>query len=184
MVKQVLDLAEDHMKKSLHHLENELVKIRAGKASPVMLEGVTVEYYGTPTPLSQVANVTAADARTLTIQPWERNMLAPIERAIIAANLGLNPSNDGVLVRVPVPALTEERRKDLVKQTKTEGEHAKVAIRSLRHEALDKIKKLVKEGVSEDEGKAAEKKVQELTDKYVKSVDEVLHAKEQEIMTV
>lgn len=183
-IKSVLNHTEDLMKKALLHLESELLKVRAGKASPVMLDGVMVEYYGSPTPVSQVGAVSVADARTLTIKPWEKNMIGPIERAIQEANLGINPQNDGELIRLPIPRLTEDRRKDLVKQAKAEGEHAKVSIRNIRQEANNKLKNLHKDGVAEDEIKNAEKKIQDSTNKYATRVDEILKGKEDEIMTV
>jgi len=181
---KIINSTADLMDKAIVHLDNELSKIRAGKASAAMLDGIFVDYYGTMTPLSQIANVTSADARTLTIQPWEKPLLHPIEKAIATSNLGVNPQNDGNIIRLNFPPLTEERRKQLVKQTKDEGEHAKVSVRTIRKESNDQVKKLVKDGVPEDEGKVAETKIQELTDKFVKKVDEVLSAKEKEIMTV
>jgi ribosome recycling factor len=181
---KIINSTSDLMDKAIVHLDNELSKIRAGKASAAMLDGIFVDYYGTMTPLSQIANVTSTDARTLTIQPWEKPLLHPIEKAIATSNLGVNPQNDGNIIRLNFPPLTEERRKQLVKQTKDEGEHAKVSVRTIRKESNDQVKKLVKDGVPEDEGKVAETKIQELTDKFVKKVDEVLSAKEKEIMTV
>lgn len=180
----ILDEATEQMDKAVTHLEAELVKIRAGKASPTMLEGVAVDYYGTRTPLNQVANINTADARSLVIQPWEKSMLTPIEKAIMAANLGLNPQNDGVLIRILVPALTEERRKDLAKKAKAEAEHAKVSLRNIRKEANEALKKLQKDGTPEDEVKEGEGKVQQLTDSYVVKCDKHLEVKEKEIMTV
>ena len=180
----ILDNTKEQMEKALNHLESELVKVRAGKASPTMLESISVDYYGTRTPLSQVANVNTADARTLVIQPWEKSMLTPIEKAIMAANLGLNPQNDGVLIRILVPALTEERRKDLVKKAKAEAENGKVVLRTLRKEANEELKKLLKNGTPEDEVKSAETLVQNLTDGYVVKCDKHLEVKEKEIMTV
>lgn len=176
--------AESHMKKAIQHLEAELVKIRAGRANPQMLEGIVVDYYGAPTPLNQVANVSVADARTLVIQPWEKNMLQPIERAIIASNIGLNPQNDGALIRLFLPPLTEERRKELVKKVNGEGEHSKVAIRNIRRDAIEEVKKLQKDGLSEDAAKDAEKDIQQITDKFIALVEKHLQAKEKEIMTV
>jgi ribosome recycling factor len=172
------------MKKAIAHLETELVRIRAGKANPQMLEGLTVDYYGSPTPLNQVGNVSVMDVRTLTIQPWEKNMLQPIERSIIAANLGVTPQNDGNIIRLFMPPLTEERRKEFVKRAGGEGEQSKVAIRSIRREAIEQIKKLQKEGLSEDEAKDAEKNMQDITDKYIDLVEKHLAAKEKEIMSV
>src|SRR3984893_13003778 len=151
------DDARNTMQKAIDHLENELIKIRAGKANPQMLDGLTVDYYGSPTAMNQVANVSVMDARTLTIQPWEKNMLQPIERAIIAANLGVTPQNDGNIIRLFMPPLTEERRKEYVKRANAEGEHSKVAIRNIRRESIEYIKKLLKEGLSEDLTKDAER---------------------------
>lgn len=176
--------AEDHMKKAISHLEAELVKIRAGKANPQMFDGVMVDYYGSHMPINQVANISVMDARTLSIQPWEKNMLQPIERAIIAANIGVTPQNDGVLIRIFLPPLTEERRKELVKKCQGEGEHSKVAIRNIRRDAIEGIKKLQKNGLSEDVAKDAETGVQEMTDKHIALVDKHLSAKEKEIMSV
>lgn len=180
----ILEDTRDSMQKALNHLETELVKIRAGKASPQMLEGLTVDYYGTPTALNQVGNVSAMDARTLTIQPWEKNMLQPIERAIINANLGVTPQNDGNIIRLFMPPLTEERRREFVKRAGGEGEQSKVAIRSIRREAIEMIKKLQKDGLSEDEAKDAEKEIQDITDKHTILVEKHLAAKEKEIMSV
>lgn len=143
-IKSIQQHAEDHMKKAIEHLEIELIKIRAGKANPQMVDGITVDYYGSPMPLNQVSNISVMDARTLSIQPWEKNMLQPIERAIIAANIGINPQNDGNIVRLFLPPLTEERRRDLVKKCHGEGEHSKVAIRNIRRDAIEHIKKLQK----------------------------------------
>lgn len=180
----IIDDTEGGMKKAIQHLEAELVKIRAGRANPQMLEGIVVDYYGAPTPLNQVANVSVSDARTLMIQPWEKNMLQPIERSIIASNIGLNPQNDGAVIRLFLPPLTEERRKELVKKVNAEGEHSKVAIRNIRRDAIEHIKKLQKEGMSEDAAKDAEKDIQQITDKYIALVEKHLEAKEKEIMTV
>jgi ribosome recycling factor len=180
----ILEDARDNMKKALNHLESELVKIRAGKASPQMLEGLTVDYYGSPTVLNQVANISVMDARTLTIQPWEKNMLQPIERAIINANLGVTPQNDGNIIRLFMPPLTEERRKEFVKRAGGEGEQSRVAIRNIRRDAIEQIKKLQKDGLSEDEAKDAEKEIQDITDKHISLVEKHLVAKEKEIMAV
>ena len=180
----ILEETRDSMKKALNHLESELVKIRAGKASPQMLEGLTVDYYGSPTILNQVGNVSVMDARTLTIQPWEKNMLQPIERAIINANLGVTPQNDGNIIRLFMPPLTEERRREFVKRAGGEGEQSRVAIRSIRREAIEQIKKLQKDGLSEDEAKDAEKEIQDITDKNISLVDKHLASKEKEIMAV
>ena len=180
----ILDDTKEQMEKCLSHLEAELVKVRAGKASPTMLESILVDYYGSKTPLNQVASINTADARTLVIQPWEKATLTPIEKAIMAANLGLNPQNDGVLIRILVPALTEERRKELVKKAKAEAENAKVSIRTIRKEANEELKKLLKNNVPEDEIKESEVKVQQLTDGFVVKCDKHLEIKEKEIMTV
>jgi len=180
----LLKMAEDGMKKAISHLESELVKIRAGKANPQMLDGITVDYYGTPTPLNQIGNISIADARTITIQPWEKNMLQPMERAIIASNIGINPQNDGVIIRLFLPPLTEERRRELVKRCLGEGESAKVAVRSIRRDVIESIKKLQKSGLSEDEGKDAEAGVQELTNKQIAVIDKLLAQKEKDIMAI
>jgi len=180
----ITESAQENMDKAISHLESELVKVRAGKAHPNLVDGIVVDYYGTPTLISQVGNVSVADARTLTIQPWEKNMLQPIERAIIAANIGINPQNDGNIIRLFMPPLTEERRKELVKRAQGEGEHSKVAIRNIRRDAMEGVKKLQKNGLSEDVCKDAEKNIQETTDRYIALVDKHLAAKEKEIMTV
>ncbi len=176
--------AEETMKKAIGFLEVELSKIRAGKANPTMLDGIMVDYYGAPTPINQVANINIIDARTISIQPWEKKMLQPIERGIIAANIGMNPQNDGINIRLYLPPLTEERRRELAKRASAEGEHSKVAIRNIRREAIEEIKKLQKEGLSEDVAKDAEKDVQDLTDRYIILVDKHLAAKEKEIMSI
>ena len=176
--------AEDFMKKAIGHLEAELVKIRAGKANPQMFDGLMVDYYGSPVPVNQVSNISVMDARTLSIQPWEKNMLQPIERAIIAANMGITPQNDGVLIRLFLPPLTEERRKELVKKCLGEGEHSKVAIRNIRRDAIEHIKKLQKNGLSEDAAKDAEDEIQQITDKFIAAVEKHLTTKEKEIMSV
>lgn len=183
-IEKILEDATGAMTKAINHLETELSKIRAGKANPSMVDGIMVEYYGNPTPISQVANVSALDARTITIQPWEKNMMQPIERAIIAANIGINPQSDGNSIRLFLPPLTEERRKELVKKCNGEGEHGKVSVRNIRRDAIEHIKKLQKDGVSEDACKDAENNVQELTDKYILLVEKHLAAKEKEIMAV
>jgi ribosome recycling factor len=180
----ILEDTQDLMQKALSHLESELIKIRAGKANPQMLDGLSVDYYGAATHINQIANVSAVDARTLTIQPWEKNMLQPIERAIIGANLGVTPQNDGHIIRLFMPPLTEERRREFVKRANGEGEHSRIAIRNIRRDAIEEIKKLQKEGISEDEAKDAEKKIQETTDKHIALVEKHLSAKEKEIMAV
>ena len=176
--------AEEKMEKALKHLSAELVKLRAGKANPAMLEGIMVNYYGVPTPLQQVASINTPDARSFVIQPWEKKMVDAIEKAIFAANIGMTPSNNGEVIRLSVPPLTEERRKALVKQVKTEGENTKISIRNARREAIEEFKKLVKQGLPEDMEKDATENMQKLTDKYYKKVDEILAKKETEIMTV
>ena len=180
----ILSTADDSMKKAINHLETELIKIRAGKANPQMIDGIMVDYYGSPMPINQVANISVMDARTLSIQPWEKNMLQPIERAIIAANIGITPQNDGALIRLFLPPLTEERRKELVKKCQGEGEHSKIAIRNIRRDAIEHIKKLQKNGLSEDAAKDAEADMQQITDKFTAQVEKQLDAKEKEIMSV
>jgi ribosome recycling factor len=176
--------AQDSMEKAINHLEAELVKIRAGRANPNMFDGLSVDYYGNPTPLNQVGNISVTDARTLTIQPWEKNMLQPIERSIIAANLGVTPQNDGTIIRIFLPPLTEERRKEIVKRVQQEGEHSKVAIRNIRRDAIEHVKKLKKDGLSEDVAKDAEDDIQAMTDRHITLVDKHLTSKEKEIMSV
>ena len=176
--------AELAMKKAINHLEIELTKIRAGKATPSILEGINVDYYGTPTPISQVANVQVLDSRTISIQPWEKNMLPLIERSIMAANIGITPQNDGINIRLFMPPLTEERRKELFKKASGEGEVSKVAIRNIRRDHIEQVKKLQKDGMSEDICKGAEDTIQALTDKYIALVEKHLEAKEKEMMTV
>ncbi len=180
----LLEEAEEKMANAIKHLERELLKIRAGKANPQMLDGVKVDYYGAMVPLSQVSNINTPDARSIVVQPWEKNMLGPIEKAIMSANLGFNPQNDGVLIRIVVPPLTEERRKDLVKKSKAETENGKVSIRNARREAIDAAKKLEKEGIPEDEVKRFETDIQELTNQYSQKVDKIFEAKEADIMTI
>ncbi|SFB79881.1 ribosome recycling factor [Parapedobacter composti] len=179
-----LDDSAEQMQKAVAHTASELTKIRAGKAMPSMLDGIHVDYYGSSTPLSQVSNINTPDARTLVIQPWEKNMLTTIEKAILDANIGLTPQNDGSVIRLNIPPLTEERRRDLVKKVKEEAERGRVAIRNIRKDANDGIKKLKNEGVSEDEIKVGEGEVQKLTDKYIAEVDKLAEAKEKDIMTV
>jgi ribosome recycling factor len=183
-VSLTIELTEDSMKKAINHLESELAKIRAGKANPQMLDGIMVDYYGTPTPLNQIGNISVMDARTLPIQPWETNMLQPIEKAIIASNIGINPQNDGNIIRLFLPPLTEERRRELVKRSHGEGEHSRVAIRSIRRDAIESIKKAQKNGLSEDAAKDAEADIQAVTDRYIAMVEKHLGSKEKEIMSV
>ena len=180
----ILDSTKESMESSIAHLEKEFLNIRAGKATPQMLGGVFVDYYGSQTPLSQVANINAPDARTITVTPWEKSMLQPIEKAIMIANIGFNPMNNGDNIIISVPPLTEERRKELVKQAKAEAEDAKISIRNARKDANTDIKKLEKEGTSEDICKVAEENVQKLTDNFIKKIEEHLVIKEAEIMKV
>jgi len=181
----IYDETKEHMQKSISHLEAELKSIRAGKASPQMLSTVSVDYYGNPTPLSQVANVGVRDARTISIQPWEKNMLSAIERAIINSNLGFAPSNNGELIIINIPPLTEERRKDLVKQSKEEAELARISIRNIRKDANNDIKKLEKnKEISEDASKMGHDKIQKITDKFIEEIEKMLEKKETDIMTV
>jgi ribosome recycling factor len=174
----------DGMEAAIHHMEREFQKIRAGKASPSMLDGVKVDYYGTLTPIEQMANINTPDPKQIIVQPWDRNMLSPLEKAIMAANLGFNPQNDGTVLRIIVPALTEQRRKDLVKMAKAESENAKVAVRNIRKSGMDIARKLEKNGIPEDEIKKLEAEIQNLTNKYTARVDVLLTAKEKDIMTI
>jgi ribosome recycling factor len=183
-VNLILEEAEDGMTKSLSHLSVELSKIRAGRANPSMLDAVKVDYYGTPTPLAQVGNVSTLDSRTLTIQPWEKAMLDEISKAVINSNLGLNPQSNGEVIIIAVPVLTEERRKDLVKRAKAEGEHAKVSVRSQRKDANEMVRSLKDDGLSEDAIKDAEDKIQKLTDSFNNKVDDFVSVKEVDIMKV
>lgn len=180
----VFEEAKERMGQAIAHLERELVKIRAGKANPQMLDSVKVDYYGTLTKLTQVSNINTPDPRLIVVQPWEKSMLAPIEKAIMAANLGFNPQNDGTLIRISVPPLTEERRKDLVKRVKAEAENTKVSIRNVRRDAMVEGKKLEKEGVPEDFVKAFESNVEDLTKSFIGKVDELVETKETDIMTI
>ncbi|MEY4487143.1 MAG: ribosome recycling factor [Flavobacteriia bacterium] len=180
----IYDEFKEANQKSLIHLDNELIKIRAGKASPAMLNSVMIEYYGSMTPLHQVANVNTTDARTIIVQPWEKPLLNDIAKGIINANLGLNPQNNGEQLIITVPPLTEERRRDLVKRAKTEAENAKIGVRNNRKDALDMIKDLKNEGLSEDLVKVGEEEVQKITNSFIKKVDELVELKEKDIMTV
>ena len=180
-VEFILDATKEHMDNAVAHLKKELLNIRAGKASPSMLRSIMVDYYGSQTPLSQVANVNTPDARTITIQPWEKNMLQEIEKAIMVANIGFNPMNNGESIIINVPVLTEERRRELAKQAKHEAEEDKISVRNARRDANHEIKQL---DISEDLKSNTEDTIQELTDKYIKIIDELYHIKETEIMTV
>lgn len=183
-INMYLEMAEEAMKDSLEHLQRELQKLRTGKASPSLVNGLMVSYYGSPTPLNQVANVSTSDARTIVIQPWEKSMLAPIEKSIFEANLGITPQNDGELIRIGIPPLTGDRRKDLVKRAKALGEDAKISIRNARREVMESIKKAVKDGFPEDAGKRSEGEAQDLTNNYNKKVDSYIENKEKDIMTI
>lgn len=185
MIADILSDAETRMGKSVDSLRNELVKIRTGRAHPSLLDQIMVDYYGTDTPINQVANVTVEDSRTLAVAPWEKQMVAVVEKAILNSGLGLNPSTAGNLIRIPMPPLTEERRRELVKVVKNEGENAKIAIRNIRRDANSDFKDLLKEKeISEDESRGAEESIQKYTDKFVTSVDEVIAVKEKELMEI
>jgi ribosome recycling factor len=179
-----LKQAKDSMNATVTHFDKELQKVRAGKASPQMLDGIKVDYYGNPTPIDQVANVNTPDAHQIVIQPWERNMLPVIEKAILAANIGVTPQNNGEFIRLVIPAPTEERRKELVKKAKQDAEQTKVAIRNIRRTANDDAKKLKDDGVEEDAIKKLETDIQKATDEAISKVDKIMEAKEKEIMTV
>jgi ribosome recycling factor len=180
----ILEQTRKEMEGAIVHLEHEFTKIRTGKASPAMLEGIKVDYYGNMTPIEQIGNISTPDARQIIVQPWEKNMLNAIDKAIQAANLGFNPQNNGEILRINVPSLTEDRRKDLVKKAKAEAENTRVGIRNLRRNANELAKKLEKAGIPEDEIKGLEKEIQGLTDAYIIKTDKVLEAKEKDIMTV
>ncbi len=183
-INMVIDMTRESMEKSIEHLDEALAQIRAGKADPRMLDGLVVDYYGTQTPLAQVANVNTPDARTVRVQPWEKNMIDPIEKAIMYANLGVNPSNNGESILINIPALTEERRRDLGKQAKAEGENTKVGLRNARKDAIDQFKQMKKDGMSEDMEKDAEAAAQDLTNKFGAVVDDMIKKKEEDIMTI
>lgn len=183
-IKFYLDEAKESMQKSVKHTESELSKIRAGKAMPNMLDGIMVDYYGAMTPISQVAAINTPDARTIAIKPWEKKMISEIDKAIRDSDLGLNPTSDSDLIRINIPPLTEERRKSLVKQAKAEAENGKVRIRGIRKDTNEELKKLLKEGASEDEIKKAEESVQQLTDQFIANVDKLLSEKEEDILTI
>jgi ribosome recycling factor len=184
LLEEYIKQGKEQMDSAISHLQEELKKIRAGKASPNMLAGLKVDYYGSPTPLTQVANVTATDSKTINIQPWEKAMLAPIEQCIFKANLGITPQNDGENVRLVIPPMTEERRKDLVKQCKGVGEDAKVSLRNIRQKLMDFVKKEVKDGYPEDSGKKKETEIQNMVNSFGDSVNKLIDAKEKDIMTV
>jgi ribosome recycling factor len=180
----VYDVAKEGMSKAISHLEKEFQSIRAGKASPAMLDGVAIDYYGVHTPISQTANITSPDPRQIIVQPWDKSVIGLIEKAIMAANLGFNPKNEGEVLRIIVPSVTEERRRDLVKQAKAEAENSKVGIRNIRRTANDEAKKLEKEGISEDDVKKLQEDVQKLTTDYIDKVDKITETKEKDIMTI
>jgi len=185
MMKEILKDASNRMDKSVENLRQELSKIRTGKAATALLDGIRVDYYGTPTPLNQMSNVTIIDARTLGVQPWDKSSINAIEKAILTADLGLNPANDGSLIRIPIPPLNEERRRDIVKLVKRFGEEAKIALRNIRRDANESLKKAEKDfHASEDERIRCEKEVQEMTDKHVEHIEELLRSKETEVMEV
>ncbi len=185
MIRETIDDARGRMQKSVENLKYELTKLRTGRAHTSLLDHITVEYYGSQVPLNQVANISVPDARTLMVAPWEKNMVQPIEKAIMTSELGLTPATAGTSIRVPLPPLTEERRRELIKVVKAEGENARVAIRNIRRDANNDLKELLKEKeVTEDEERRAQDEIQKLTDKFVKSVDEVLAAKEAELIEI
>lgn len=184
LIKKQLNDARSLMDKAISHTDSELTKIRAGKANPSMLDSVMVEYYGAPTPLSSVGSINTPDPRTIVVQPWEKSLLSAIEKAIVDSNVGLNPQNDGSVIRLNVPPLTEERRKELVKKVKEEAERGRVSVRNIRKDANGKIQKLKSEGVSEDEIKVGEAEVQKLTDGYITKVDKLAEVKEKDILTI
>lgn len=185
MIEEIIKDAQSRMNKTLENLATALKKVRTGRAHPSLLEGIRVDYYGNPTPLNQLANISVEDGRTLMVTPWERDMVLPIERAIMTSDLGLNPATAGTVIRLPMPALTQETRKDMVKTVKSEGEHTKVALRNIRREANTKCKDLLKEkAISEDDERRAEDRIQKLTDQSISKVEEQLTAKEAELMVV
>lgn len=183
-IELIIEETEERMNKALEHLEHELARLRAGRSNPALLDGVSVDYYGVNSPLNQVSNINTPDAKTIMIQPWEKNMLGTIEKAIMAANIGLTPVNNGEVIRINIPPLTEERRHQLVKQVRNEGETAKISIRNARKWANDELKRLLKEGLPEDLEKNAADKVQEITNSFNSKVDKVMTVKEKDVMTV
>ena len=183
-VELIIEEATDRMQKALDHLEHELAHLRAGRATPVLLDGITVDYYGVNSPLSQVSNINTPDPKTILIQAWEKNMLGPIEKAILAANIGLTPVNNGEVIRINIPPLTEERRHQLVKQVRNEGETAKISLRNVRKWANDELKRMLKDGLPEDIEKDATENIQEMTHDYSAKIDKVMASKEKDVMTV
>ena len=185
MINDIKNNATARMQKSLDSLKSELAKLRTGRAHPSLLEHITVEYYGNQVPLSQAANITSSDARTLTVTPWDKNMVQPIEKAILTSDLGLNPATSGAVIRVPLPALTEERRRDMIKVVRAEAEHGRVAIRNVRRDANNELKTLLKDKkISEDDERRSQDEIQKLTDKYIADTDKLLEVKEKELMEV
>ena len=183
-VQLVYEMTKERMEKAIEHLDNELMRIRAGKANVHILDGIKVDYYGTSTPLNQVSNLSTPDAKTILIQPWEKSMIDPIEKAIMNSNVGITPANNGEVIRLAIPQLTEERRRDLTKQVRTEGENARVSVRTARHDANDEYKSMQKDGLSEDETKIAQDNIQKLTDEFTEKIDKIVEAKDQDIMTI
>lgn len=183
-IQLIYDMTKERMEKAIEHLDNELIRIRAGKANVHILDGILVDYYGTPTPLNQVSNISTPDAKTIMIQPWEKTMIDPIEKALMNSSVGITPANNGEVIRLGIPQLTEERRRDLVKQVKSEGENARVSVRNSRREANDEYKQMQKDGLSEDEAKDAEAEIQKLTNEFSEKVDKIVEAKEEDIMTI
>ncbi|MEZ5071205.1 MAG: ribosome recycling factor [Bacteroidales bacterium] len=183
-VQLVYEMSKERMEKAIEHLDTELMRIRAGKSNVHILDGILVDYYGAPTPLNQVSNISTPDAKTIMIQPWEKTMIDPIERALMNSNVGITPANNGEVIRLTIPQLTEERRRDLVKQVKNEGENARVSLRASRRDANDEFKQMQKDGLSEDEAKSAEERIQKLTDEFAAKVDVIVDAKEKDIMTI
>ncbi|MDD3852966.1 MAG: ribosome recycling factor [Syntrophomonadaceae bacterium] len=185
MVKDILNESEEKMKKTIEHLTKDLASMRAGRANPAMLDRIMVDYYGEPTPLTQLANITVPEARLIVIQPWDKNSIGSIEKAVMKSDLGVNPNNDGNVIRIAIPQLTEERRKDMVKLIKKRSEEARVAVRNIRRDANDMLKSLEKDkSISEDESKKGMDDVQKSTDKFIKDIDSILAAKEKDIMEV
>ena len=180
----IFEMAEDSMNHAIDHLQHELVRIRTGKANSDLMNGLMVPYYGSPTPLSQVANISTADARTIVIQPWEKNMLGAIEKAIFEAAMGITPQNDGIMIRLSIPPLTEERRREMVKKAKLAGEESKVGVRTARRDAMEELRKSIKNGLSEDIGKKKEEEMQQLTNRFTEKIDKMIENKEKDIMTV
>jgi len=183
-IELITEETRDRMEKALEHLEHELARLRAGRSNPALLDGITVDYYGVNSPLAQVSNINTPDAKTILVQPWEKNMLGPIEKAIMAANIGLTPVNNGEVIRMSIPPLTEERRHQLVKQVRMEGETAKISIRNARKWANDELKQLLKDGLPEDMEKEAVEEIQEMTHSFNSKVDKVMAVKEKDVMTV